>query len=97
MLFRAKSQPITSEEMRQLGRLEAAVETLELKWVGYRDEIKKLVSRLEKREQRLEEKLRAAAAQDEEIPNNGDSSIAAVVDETSERVLRRRQSRGIRE
>lgn len=40
-----------------MGRLEAAVESLELKWVNYRDEIKKLVNRLEKREQRLEQRL----------------------------------------
>jgi len=80
-----------------MGRLEAAVETLELKWQGYRDEIKKLVSRLEKRDQRAEQKLRAAAAQDEEIPSNGNNDIAEIVDETTARVLARRKSRGIRE
>lgn len=52
-----KITPLESEDLRRMGRLEAAVESLELKWVNYRDEIKKLVNRLEKREERLEKRL----------------------------------------
>lgn len=97
MLFRAKKHRFESPEMLKLGRCEAAIETLELKWVGYRDEIKKLVSRLEKRDQRAEQKIRQAAAQDEQPADNGDNTIAEIVDDTTARVLARRQKRGIRE
>lgn len=97
MLFRAKKHRFESPEMLKLGRCEAAIETLELKWVGYRDEIKKLVSRLEKRDQRAEQKLRQAASQDDESGNNELNSCADVIDEVSNRVLARRKSRGIRE
>lgn len=97
MFGRSKKPPLESEDLRRMGRLEAAVETLELKWEGYRDELKKLVSRLEKRDQRAEQKLRAAASQDEETPSNGNNDISEIVDPTSARVLARRANRGIRE
>lgn len=65
-----------------MGRLEAAVESLELKWVNYRDEIKKLVNRLEKREQRLEQKLNATE-------NNGGSAETISVPQETIDVQRR--------
>lgn len=48
---------MAAEDLRRLGRLEAGVESLELKWVSTRDELKKLVNRLEKRDERLLKKL----------------------------------------
>ena len=92
MFRRPKITPLESEDLRRMGRLEAAVESLELKWVNYRDEIKKLVNRLEKREERLEKKLREIADETVETPNNGDESIA---DEISQRVNARRQRHGL--
>ncbi len=73
-----------------MGRLEAAVESLELKWVNYRDEMKKLVNRLEKREQRLEQKLRDAAAQDEQLADTVPESMNDGLDDISRAVLARR-------
>ena len=70
MFSRRKITPLESEDLRRMGRLEAAVESLELKWVNYRDEIKKLVNRLEKREQRLEQKL-AEGGKDTTNGNSG--------------------------
>lgn len=89
MFTRRKEQAFTSEEMRKLGRLEAVVESLELKWTIYRDEMKKLVNRLERREERLEQKLRDVAA----VGSDGDpapSGPTAVLDNTTQRVLARR-------
>jgi len=74
-----------------MGRLEAAVESLELKWTNYRDEIKKLVSRLEKREERLEKKLRETT--DTVEPVNNEPSKDEFVDITTQRVLARRNKR----
>lgn len=88
MFGRKKEHEFTSEEMRKLGRLEAVVESLELKWVIYRDEMKKLVNRLEKRDERLEKRLREAANTDEIV----EPAIAAdgAIDEVTKRVLGRR-------
>ncbi len=88
MFGRTKKPPLESEDLRRMGRLEAAVETLELKWVGYRDEIKKLVSRLEKRDQRQEQRLRAAAAEPDE---NGNSEPVSTLDPITEKLFRRRR------
>lgn len=46
----------TVDEWKARGRLEAEVERLSLEWVAYRDELRRLVQRLEKRDQRLERK-----------------------------------------
>ncbi len=71
----------TVDEARRMGRLEAEVERLGLEWLAYRDELKRLVSRLEKRDQRaLERETREEVA-------NGSSSP----DPTTERVLARRR------
>lgn len=53
---------------RQVGKLEAEVESLELKWTSYRDELRRLVQRLEKREQRAVE--REAVTEATEHPRN---------------------------
>ena len=49
------------KEWEARGRLEAKVNTLELEWAAYRDQINKLVQRLEKRDQR------AAAREQREV------------------------------
>jgi len=49
-----KESALDADLIRRCGRLEAEVENLGLQWVGYRDEIKRLVNRLEKRDQRAE-------------------------------------------
>ena len=92
MFGHTKKRPLESEDLRRMGRLEAQVESLELKWVNYRDEIKKLVNRLEKREERLEKKLRELADETPQIvkdDNNGE------IDEISARVLARRNKHGL--
>jgi len=94
MFGRPKKPPLESEDLRRMGRLEADVESLQLKWVNYRDEIKKLVNRLEKREERLERKLREIADETVETADNGDMPI---LDEISARVNARRSKRGIHE
>lgn len=78
-----------------MGRLEAQVESLELKWSNYRDELKKLVNRLEKREERAEKKLRETSNSDENhtiLDQNFDE-----IDEVSQRVLARRLRHGVPE
>lgn len=82
-----KPTVLESEDLRRMGRLEAQVETLQLQWVNYRDEIKKLVNRLEKREQRYEQKLRDLEAETGDTDSNGPQ---LGVDEITERVMRRR-------
>jgi len=42
--------------VRRQAVLEATLEALEMKWVAYRDELKRLVNRLEKRDSRAEAK-----------------------------------------
>ena len=74
------------DDVRRLGRLEAEVERLGLQWVAYRDELRRLVQRLEKREQRAEE--RAEREQAENVPRFEEPAL----DETSRRVLARRNA-----
>lgn len=88
-LFRrpAPERPtLALDDVRRLGRLEAEVETLRLQWAGYRDELKRLANRLEKRDQRAEareEQARGAAEAEPVFPE---------VDEISRRVLARRNA-----
>lgn len=63
------------EDWKRIGRLEAEVESLQLKWSMYKDQLQRLVQRLEKRDQR-------AAERGEELP--------PCADVTSERVHNRR-------
>lgn len=69
---------MSPEDWKRIGRLEAEVETLRLQWANYRDELKRLVNRLEKRDQRAE-----AAAKPVGSP--------VAVDLVSERVRARRE------
>jgi len=94
-MWNSRKKPLESEDLRRMGRLEAAVESLELKWVNYRDEIKKLVTRLEKREERLEKKLREAADTENTVPSLGNGDV--FTDVVSERVHARRNRDGIRD
>lgn len=55
-----------AELYRKVGRLDAAVDGLELKWETYRDELRRLVQRLEKRDQR------ASASEVARSDTNGD-------------------------
>lgn len=77
--------------VRRLGRLEAEVESLGLQWAGYRDEMKRLANRLERRDQRAQERETRAA----EGSNGGPPPIEAP-DPISARVLARRAAHGIR-
>jgi len=79
---------IDADLVRRCGRLEAEVENLGLQWVGYRDEIKRLVNRLEKRDQRAE----AREVEQTELPEG--SADTPKRDVVTERVLARRS--GIR-
>lgn len=76
-----------ADDARRLGRLEAEVERLSLQWVAYRDELKRLVNRLEKREQRAEERAQRESAE------NAPRFEEPVQDETTRRVLARRNAR----
>lgn len=88
-MFRTRSKPVDLDEvLLKMGRLEAEVETLQLKWTGTRDEIKRLVNRLEKRDERADKK--AAAAVEIEIPIDKDATPAERVDDITTRVLARR-------
>lgn len=60
--------PTTPEEWKARGRLEAEVERLSLEWLAYRDEIKRLVARLEKRDQRAAQATPQTAADGEDLP-----------------------------
>jgi len=79
---------LDTDLIRRCGRLEAEVENLGLQWVGYRDEIKRLVNRLEKRDQRAEAR---EAEQTDGVERSTDTPKRDVV---TERVLARRS--GIR-
>jgi hypothetical protein len=57
--------------VRRLGRLEAEVENLGLQWVGYRDELKRLANRLERRDQRAAERERREEEGEDSSPDNG--------------------------
>lgn len=69
----------------RLGRLEADVESLKLQWASYRDELKRLVNRLEKRDQRAAQRAEVAPG----APNE------AGPDPITAKILARRQ-RGVR-
>ncbi len=81
-IFR-RSRPLESDDLRRMGRLEAKVESIELQWVDYRDQLKRLVQRLEKRDQRAEQRELAQTEPDE---------ISQPVDEVTARVWARRKS-----
>jgi len=92
MFGRTKKHVWASTEMQKLGRLEAEVETLTLKWTLYRDEMKKLVNRLEKVWERQEKKLRRES---EESLNNDENGDLPIVDEITQRVNARRSRHGL--
>jgi len=92
MFWTRKQSPFVTDDVRRLGRMEAQVETLELKWTMYRDEIKKLVNRLEKREERAIKKEKELLEVTVETDNNGDM---LAVDEISARVLARRSHNAV--
>lgn len=71
--------------VRRLGKNEAEVERLGLIWESYRDEMRRLVQRLAKRDQRAEEKANGPCSEASEKP---------VLDSVSARILARRQRRG---
>jgi len=77
---------LDTDLIRRCGRLEAEVENLGLQWVGYRDEIKRLVNRLEKRDQRAE----ARDAEQPELPEGSPDPPRR--DVVTERVLARRSN-----
>lgn len=81
--------------MRRIGRLEAEVESLELKWVLFRDELKKLVNRLEKREERAE-KRRLEHENNGEVVNK-EPDVDEFLDVVSQRVIARRNRHGVSE
>lgn len=75
------------ELVRRVGKSEAEVERLGLIWEGYRDEIRRLVQRLEKRDQRAQAK---AEAECEDCPEQ------PTLDSVSARIqARRRRLNGI--
>lgn len=92
MFWTRKKHVWSSPEMQKLGRLEAEVESLVLKWTLYRDEIKKLVNRLEKREERLAAKERAAAA---EVLEEISVDVEEPLDAITARVLARRTGNAV--
>lgn len=68
--------------VRRLGKAEAEVERLSLVWESYRDELKRLVNRLEKRDQRAAAKTEGdCGCQEELLP----------LDNVSARIQRRRE------
>lgn len=81
-LFDSFSRPATEvpehyvDLVRRVGRCEAETERLSLIWEAYRDELKRLVSRLEKRDQRAQARV------------NGDPTPP--LDPVSARILERR-------
>lgn len=81
-----KPDPTESPRSRdfwlRIGRLEADVASLVMQWAAYRDELRRLVNRLEKRDQRAEARETRAAEPDVEIDT----------DETTARVLARRHA-----
>lgn len=84
-------RPPTQDDWLRIGRLEAEVESLALKWESYRDEIKRLVNRLEKRDQRAAEREARMADETPVEPVEPEPEI----DEITARVLARRNRNGI--
>jgi vancomycin resistance protein YoaR len=80
-------EPASPEDWKRIGRLEAEVESLRLQWAGYRDELKRLVNRLEKRDQRAEAREKADLEQTVPEPQH---------DEITRQVLARRERHGLR-
>jgi len=80
-----KIEDVTHDEygvlMRRLGRMEADVERLELSWTNHKDQLNRLVNRLEKREERAEKR----SAESEEVQET--PGVTAL----RERVLARRR------
>lgn len=72
------------ELVRRQGRIEAEVERLDLIWTAYRDELKRLVARLEKRDQRATEKKKKADVGED------------VAESANERILARRTRHAVR-
>lgn len=77
-LFRGRAGPsgppgqpsnIDTDLVRRLGRNEAEVENLMLQWKGYKDELNRLVNRLEKRDQRAA--LKEAPPEEQPHPEDG--------------------------
>lgn len=79
----ASDRELSPDDWKRIGRLEAEVESLRLQWASYRDELHRLVQRLEKRDQRAAERERAAPP----VPSEPER------DPTTERVLARRRGR----
>lgn len=71
------------ETLVRMGRIEGEVESLHMQWASYKDELKRLVQRLEKRDQRAAE--RAQAEQPDQDPYSH-------LDQVSQRILRRRNA-----
>lgn len=83
--------------IRRMGRLEAQVETLDLQWIAYRDELKRLAARLERRDQRAQERETREAEGSNGGPPNleaPDAISAHVLARRSHHELRRLQSEG---
>jgi hypothetical protein len=81
------AKPLESEDLRRMGRLEARLESIELQWASYRDELKRLVNRIEKRDQRAEARAEREAAEAEA----GEPEFPAL-DATSARIHARRNA-----
>ena len=92
MFGRTKHPPLESKDLLRMGRLEAEVESLQIKWSTMRDELLKLVRRLEKRDERAAAKERAKAEADAE---NVQSYATEEVDSITARVLARRNHHAI--
>ena len=73
------------DTLKRLGNLEGRFEGLQLQWVTYRDELRKLAQRLEKRDQRA-----ATTTQREEPPDQVEPETPTYADEVDQRVRRRR-------
>lgn len=63
----AATPPTAPEEWQARGRLEAEVSRLSLEWIAYKDQLNRLVSRLEKRDQRARDR-EASEESDERAP-----------------------------
>lgn len=81
-----------AELYRRVGKLDATTSSLELQWQSYRDELRRLVQRLEKRDQRAELKT---SHDDAPQPTNGDGVVSQYppLDAISVAVHQRRQRR----
>lgn len=78
----------TREDWLRIGRLEADVANLQLQWQSYRDELNRLVQRLEKRDQRAERRQDAPGPT---IDEGADAGVPAGLDPVSAKIWRRRK------